>query len=104
MNTTKEMIKLLQKELVDQGKIIEAGFASLKAMSIDPAASEVQLREMRMSFFAGAAHLFGSIMGSLDDGDEATDDDMRRMGLIEAELKAFLEEFKLQHMPVKGSA
>jgi hypothetical protein len=49
---------------------------------------------MRWVFFAGAQHLFGSIMGIMDPGEEPTDADLRRMDQIDVELKTFIAEFK----------
>ena len=46
---------------------------------------------------SGAEHLFSSIMAILDDGDEATENDLRRMELIDDEIRAWrkrkMEEF-----------
>jgi hypothetical protein len=57
-------------------------------------APEVQINEMRLAFMAGAQHLFASITATQDPGDEPTDDDLRRMDLISAELNAFVDELE----------
>jgi len=80
------------KQLVDEGKIIEGGWQSLRMLTLSPNATPLQLEEMRRAFFAGAQHLFASMMNMLDAGNDATDDDMRRMILIDSELAAFREE------------
>jgi hypothetical protein len=52
---------------------------------------------MRLAFMAGAQHLFGSIAGGtsvLDEDQEPTEGDLRRMDLIDQELRGFIEEFK----------
>lgn len=83
----------LTRELTDNGKLIEAGWVGLRiAVDLIDAPSD-QLREMRMAFFAGAQHLFGSIMGILDPGEEPTEADLRRMDLIDAELELFIRDF-----------
>jgi hypothetical protein len=87
----------LERELIDSGKLIEAGWIGLRIAAIPKDAPTVQLNEMRMAFFAGAQHLFGSIMKALDPDDEVTDDDMRRLDLINAELNLFLVDFKKKH-------
>jgi hypothetical protein len=92
------------KRLTDEGKIIEAGWISLKLMTIPKDASETQLHEMRMAFFAGAQHLFGSIMSILDPGEEPTEADLKRMELISDELQGFIADFSLKHAPSEGSA
>jgi hypothetical protein len=87
----------LERELIDSGKLIEAGWIGLRIAAIPPTAPPVQLDEMRMAFFAGAQHLFGSIMKALDPDDEVTEDDMRRLDLINAELNLFLVDFMKKH-------
>jgi hypothetical protein len=59
---------------------------------------------MRMAFFAGAQHLFGTIMTVLEPGDEPTPKDLQRMDLIHLELDAFIKDFSLKHTPTKGTA
>src|SRR4051812_2230018 len=63
------------KGLVDQGKLIEAGFAAFKMMTLQHASPE-QIADMRIAFFAGAQHLWGSVMTMLDPGENETDADM----------------------------
>src|SRR4051794_31213244 len=84
----------LTKALADQGKLIEAGFIGLRLAAIPPDAPEVQVREMRKAYMAGAQHLFSSIMGILDPGEEPTDADMARLDLIHGELEAFRHELE----------
>lgn len=87
----------LSRELVDKGLVIEAGWQALKATSVPANAPPVQIAEMRNAFFAGAQHLFASIMGILEDGHEATDADLNRMTQISNELDAFVAEYRRQH-------
>ncbi len=76
------------KRLMDQQRLIEAGWATYrKHMSAD--APPIQLRECRLAFWNGALFLFESIMRGLDAGAEPTDDDDRRMDGINNELRAF---------------
>lgn len=89
----------LTKKFVDQGKLIEAGFWTLRATAIRPDAPPVQIEEMRMAFMAGAEHLFGSIMSMLEPGSEPTEKDMNRMELIHAELEKFQAELKVRLAP-----
>lgn len=81
---------------VDRGKIIEIGFAALISQAY-PDWQQMhpsQREQLRLAFFAGAQHLWGSIFGILDPGTEPTLRDMRRMDLIAHELDAFIAEFK----------
>lgn len=91
---TRDRANQLSAKLVDQGLLIEAGWVALQMTALAPDAPEIQRREMRMAYFAGAQHLFGSIMGILDPGQEPTERDMKRMSLINDELNKFIEEFK----------
>lgn len=53
-------------------------------------APEIQLRECKLAFFAGAQALFASIMTLLDPGEEPTDSDLRKIDEIDRELKTFV--------------
>lgn len=90
-------IEKITRKLIDEGKIIEAGWISFRIISIPDGASQRQLDDMRAAFFAGAQHLFGSIMVSFDPGKEPTDNDLRRMSQINMELNEFIAEFKKKH-------
>ncbi len=97
-------LERLSRDLVDRGMLIEAGWVGLRLTAMHPDAPADQLREMRMAFFAGAQHLFGSIMGILEPGAEPTDKDCARLDLIDAELKTFIADFQMRHVPTKGTA
>lgn len=77
------------KALMDQGKIIEAGFALMRMQAISPTAPQIQVDEMRFAYMAGAQHVFASMMSGLDPDHDPTPADMRRMALIANELDAF---------------
>lgn len=104
MLPSKELIDDVCRKLVDDGRLIEAGWIGLKMISVPEGAPSLQIEEMRNSFFAGAQHLFASIMGILEPGAEPTDKDLRRMDLIHEELNRFLEDFKLRHSKTAGNA
>jgi hypothetical protein len=82
------------RALIDQGKLVEAGFESLRFLVMAADAPEVQVSEMRMAFFAGAQHVFASIVSMLEPGAEATDNDLMRMSLIQIELEIFVQQSK----------
>lgn len=107
MNKFRETTDALTKSLVDKGLLIEAGFASyvIACFGSHERLSAIQLKELRQAFFGGAQHLFGSITGSiLEDDAEPTETDLRRMDLIDKELKKFISEFARDYMPTKGKA
>jgi hypothetical protein len=89
-----EYLKRLSVELTDKGKLIEAGWIGLRLALHLEDAPKVQLEEMKKAFFAGAQHLFSSIMTILDEDKEPTDADLKRMSLISDELDTFGKQFK----------
>lgn len=93
----REYLRRFERELADKGKLIEAGWIGLRLAALPENASKLQLEEMRTAFFAGAQHLFTSIMGFMEDDHEPTDADMRRMSLISDELDEFLKDFMKRH-------
>lgn len=100
----KAHLQRLSQELNDKGKLIEAGWISLRLAAVPLDAPAIQLEEMRNAFFAGAQHLFSSIMTILDDGPDATDKDLNRMDLIDQELREFIEDFSMRRLPTGGRA
>jgi len=87
-------LESLTKTLMNQGRLIEAGWVALRIAAVPPDAPQVQIQEMRKAFMAGAQHLFASIMTGLDEDSEPTSGDMRRMDLIAQELEAFGRELE----------
>jgi hypothetical protein len=95
------LIDKLTREATDAGKIIELGWLSYLAVVIPADAGDVQVSESRLAFFAGAQHLFSSIMNILDPGTEPTEQDLRRMDRINNELDEFVEQMKKKYPAVK---
>jgi hypothetical protein len=94
----------LTRKLMDEGNLIEAGFAIFAASVIPKDAPQVQRDEMLLAFMAGAQHVFASIVTALDPGDDATDADLRRMDLLHQELERWAVRLKDRAMPAQGSA
>lgn len=85
----------ISHKLADEGLLIKAGFIGyLAACFPDERLSDIQGQEMEQSFMAGALHLWTSVMHILDPGEEPTDRDLRRMDLIEEELRRYEETLK----------
>lgn len=97
-------LERLSRELATKGKLIEAGWIGLRLAAVPLNAPPAQLGEMRTAFFAGAQHLFSSIMTIMDLGEEPTAADMFRIRLIDAELRQFIAEFGAANFPTKGNA
>lgn len=100
----KAALDSLSRELTEQGRFIEAGF-TLRILSTAGVPPD-QLEDVRNAFFAGAHHLFLTLVAifTLAPGTAPTPEDLARMEQIEAELEAFIAEFATRHLPTKGSA
>jgi hypothetical protein len=98
----------LTKELTNQGKLIEAGWVGFRLAAIRNGTPPGPLEDMHNAFMAGAAHLFSSIVSTLDPGEEPSDADLARLDNIHRELEAWEAEFKRKHniedVDVKGHA
>jgi hypothetical protein len=99
----RQFLEQLTKRLVDEGKLIEAGWVSLRIHTLPLDAPPVQLENMRNAFMAGAQHLFASIMTVLDPGAEPTEADLSRMDVIHRELETFGKELELRVTRAKGT-
>lgn len=76
------------RKMAQRGKLIDECF-KVFAAAVYPGAGQDQLRELRISFFAGAAELFAVINAGLDDGVSETDGDLAFMQQWVDELEAF---------------
>jgi hypothetical protein len=104
MTTARETAERMTKELADSGKLIEGGWMGYRLMIVPEGASETQIDECRTAFFAGAQHLFGSIMNMMDPGEEPSEADERKLELIHKELLAFANTMMLRTSGTSGSA
>jgi hypothetical protein len=82
-----DLAEELTRRLLNEGKIIAAGWAIFRKIVVPKDAPTIQVEEMEKAFLAGAEHLWSSVMVGLDPDAEPTVDDERRMELIEAEIK-----------------
>jgi len=90
-HTPEDVATELTKALANKGLLIEAGFAAF-AHFVVPNATVKQIIELRYAFMCGADHLYSSIMNIMDPGSEPTDADLRRMELIDKEIRAWREQ------------
>ncbi len=94
----KEILDAVVKRLMDEGKLIDAGFEALMINAYSGKVIDERTRNaMRDVFFAGAQHLHGSIFQVLEEGIEPTENDMRRMTNVANELSAFIDDYKKRH-------
>lgn len=96
---------MLAKGLLDNQLLVKGGFALFRAQIIPVDAGQVQVDECRIAFYAGAQHVLACIMAGLDEGIEPTEDDLKRMEYLEAELDAWAVEMLARIAPApQGSA
>jgi hypothetical protein len=98
----KDFLTKLSKELNGQGKLIEAGWLGLRVACDLEDAPAIQLEEMRNAFFAGAQHLFSSILTIMDEDREPTPADLLMMDHIQRELDGFIADFAKRRVPTTG--
>lgn len=84
----------LSRELADRGQIIEGGWRAYELITGIAYMSETQRKECRKAFFAGSHHVFFSVLGMLEEGTDATPNDLSRMDKLDKELRVFMEEMK----------
>lgn len=84
------------KTLADSGKLVEAGFMSLRLSVIPEDAPLLQVAEMRLAFMAGAQHMLASIITILAPGKDPTAKDLQRMQLLYDEMGAWAKELTLR--------
>ena len=92
-----KLVEIMTLDLADNGKLIEFGWHGLRHFAIKADAPQVQLDEMRFAFYAGAQHLFGSlmaIMGVAGRRSLPTEQDRDRVELISKELAAFVKQYE----------
>lgn len=83
-----DLAEELTRRLINEGKIIAAGWIIFRHHVLPKDAPCVQVEAMEQAYLAGAEHLWSSIMVGLDPDAEPTPDDERRMELIGAEIEA----------------
>jgi len=79
-------------------KFIELGWNSYRSMVIPDDAPDIQVKESRQAFFAGATILFEGLMGALDSGEEPTEADMQRMAAIQDKIDEFGQELDVKYL------
>lgn len=84
-----KVVETITREAAGRGCVIAAGWAAYATQVLPADAGPVQRRETMFAFYAGAQHLWASVMTILEEGSEATDMDMQHMEKISAELERF---------------
>lgn len=97
-------LERMTQKLIDDGRLIEAGWNGLRLAAIPLNTPADRLEDLRSAFFAGARHLFTSLMCAFDAEEEPTEEDYRRIELIDRELAAFIRDYEMRNVKTEGSA
>jgi hypothetical protein len=73
-------------------KLIERAWALYRRRVMPVGAQDVQVRETRKAFYAGASVLFTVLVNGVSDSDEPTKGDMDLMEGLQAEIDEFGQE------------
>jgi len=84
------------KEVADKGMLVAAGFAAFRIVAGDKVPPDMMLI-VHTAYMAGAEYLFTTIMSVLDEGEEATGNDLNRIELIYQELQRWRDKMIEQH-------
>lgn len=90
---SQQQLEAIARKLVDEGKLIAAGFVAIRVMF--PHVEEDELERLRNAYFGGAQHLYASIMAIMEADREPTDKDLERMELIHQELEAWAKTMRM---------
>jgi len=99
-----KLIVDVTRGIATEGKLIALGWYGFEKHLLPADVGDQQRRDMCIAFFAGADHLYSSIMSMLDPGTEETPGDMKRMAAIHDELEQFRNLFKAAAMKTEGEA
>lgn len=88
---------------MEKTKLIEKAWNSYATLVLPANAGPVQRDETRKAFYAGASVLFHTVLRALDDGDDATENDLALVDGISAEIDAFGAELDVAILGVPRS-
>lgn len=104
MTPVERIAQDLMHRLVNEGRIISGGLAAYLVINEIPE-DDPRVPMIRDAYMASAQHLFASIMGTLDEGDDITPADLDRLDKIHAELDAWRKAYEaLRFKKPEGSA
>lgn len=86
------------------GQTVELGWLALRKMWVPASAPDYDVQMLRRAFFAGAQHLYASIMRVMDDDREPTANDMAIMARIDKELGEWAAHVVAETYETKGNA
>ena len=97
-----ELAAEITKRFTDEGQLIAAGWAAFQCLVASKHQHIPAHQQIRLAYLSGAQHLWGSIFANLDPDEEPTEQDMRRMAMVEQEMERIYGELQDFFMPAKG--
>ena len=91
MGDTDEHAKNLVRKLIDDAKLIKAGFAIFAATQLRPDAPAERVDELRVAFMAGAVHIWLGVAGIVEQSESIDKTERSRIDLIRRELTEWLK-------------
>jgi len=99
-----EVGRELTRRLIEQGALIEGGFAAFLSQVIKNASTET-IAMLRIAYISGAEHMFSSMMTVMDVGEEEpTEADIHRMNKIHEEVERYRAQLQLLTTQSRGNA
>lgn len=90
----KAYVERVVKELIDRGRPVEAGWMSYKIHVMPIDAPPGQFEECRRAFYAGAVHLFASVLRAVESDEDKGHDTLDKM---RAELRLYHQDLLERH-------
>jgi len=90
---TNDQILQMTKSFADAGLLISAGWVGCQAALTNESTPRATVDKLRDAYFSGCQHVFNSIMGILDPGEEPTEADLNRLTLLADELEQWEKTF-----------
>lgn len=90
---TEAQILEMTKSLADAGLLVAAGWVGCREALTNESTPRAVVAKLQDAYFAGCQHVFNSIMGILDPGEEPTEADLNRLTLLANELEQWQKTF-----------
>lgn len=93
----------LTKKYASEGRLIEAGWQTYRVLCLRSAVND-SCGDLKEAFQAGAEHVFASMVNMLEADEEVTDNDLKRMDHLQAEVELIQRAFRLKYGKAEGKA
>jgi hypothetical protein len=81
------VVEAILKRMANEGRLIEGGWLSFLEF-VPPNTTAQQVNLLKLAYYCCAEHLFNSIMTIMDEDREPTENDLKKMSLLQKEISA----------------